>query len=169
MDELSPRVALSFPNDEISPTGIPPHVSIQRDLVNAEAPAPDGQFQRWMVNGQLRRVPQNFNFDTALSTQTLFQLYCLGDRNTHIGPYRMLESTDLPDLSQKKRLSDMFALLRPVETALKRQKQWQVNPTIEQVNEMWELGSQIIEVDGTTPQGRKRRLKQIAWSTHLRE
>ncbi len=230
VDDLAPRVALSFPNDKISPTGIPPHVSIQRELVevkkivtdlptrvraaiaeefeqraidsgsitrntmeqmlegmmvrlqsslvpqqpvavvgNAEGHAQEGQFQTWMVNGHLRRVPENFNFDTTLPTQTLFQLYCLGDRNSRISPYRNLESTDLPDLRQKKRLSDMFALLRPVESALKRQKQWTNNPTIEQVNEMWELGAPIIEVDGATPQGRKRRIKQLAWSTHLRE
>jgi hypothetical protein len=136
---------------------------------NAEGPAQEGHFQTWMVNGQLRRVPENFNFDTALPMQTMFQLYCLGDRNTHISPYRKLESTDLPNLRQKKRLSDMFASLRPIETALKRQKQWKVNPTIEEVNEMWELGAPIIEVDDATPQGRKRRIKQLAWSTHLRE
>ena len=230
VDELAHKVALSFANDTITPTGIPPHVSIQRELVevkkivveiptrvraaiaeefeqravdsgsitrntleqmlesmmvrlqnslvpqepvavagNAEAPAQGGRFQTWMVDGQLRRVPENFNFDTTLPTQTMFQLYCLGDRNSHIGPYRNLDSTDLPDQRQKKRLSDMFALLRPVETALKRQKQWQINPTIEQVNEMWELGAPIIEVDHTTAKGRKRRIKQLAWSTHLRE
>jgi hypothetical protein len=229
VDDLAARVALSFPNDKISPTGIPPHVSIQRELVevkkivsdlptrvraaiseefeqraidsgsitrntmeqmlesmmvrlqgslvaqqpalaaNAEAPVQGGQFQTWMVNGQLRRVPEDFNFDTTLPTQTMFQLYCLGDQNTHIGPYRKLESTDLPDLRQKKRLSDMFALLRPIETALKKQKQWKANPTIEHVNEMWELGGPIIAVDGSTPKGRKRRIMQLAWSTHLRE
>ncbi len=85
---------------------------------NAEAPAQEGRFQTWMVDGQLRRVPENFNFDTTLPTQIMFQLYCLGDRNSHIGPYRNIESTDLPDQRQKKRLSDMCALLRPVETAL---------------------------------------------------
>jgi hypothetical protein len=229
VDDLAARVACSFANDKITATGIPPHISIQRELVevkkivadiptrvraaiaeefeqraidsgsitrntmeqmfesmvvrlqgslvpqqpaaaaNAEAPVQGGQFQTWMVYGQLRRVPEDFNFDTTLPTQTLFQLYCLGDQNTRIGPYRKLESTDLPDLRQKKRLSDMFALLRPVETALKKQKQWTSSPTIEQVNEMWELGAPIIAVDGSTPKGRKRRIMQLAWSTHLRE
>ncbi len=29
-DRLGHRVGLSFPNDGVTPTGIPPHVSIQR-------------------------------------------------------------------------------------------------------------------------------------------
>ncbi|MEZ0209060.1 MAG: hypothetical protein ACAH17_02710 [Candidatus Paceibacterota bacterium] len=230
VDKLSDKVALSFATDNITPSGIPPHVSIQRELGdvkkimvdlptrvraaiseefeqravdsgsitrntleqmlesmmlrlqsslvpqqlaavarNADDPMQEGPFQTWLVNGQLRRVPESFSFDTTLPTQTMFQLYCLGDRNSHICPYRKLESTDLPDLRQKKRLSDMFALLGPVEAALKRQKQWQLNPTIDQVNEMWELGAPIIAVDHKTPKGRERRLKQLAWSTHLRE
>jgi hypothetical protein len=122
-----------------------------------------------MVNGQMRRVPYDFKLDTQLLTRTLFQLYCLRDLNSHICPYRKLESKDLTELKEKKRLSDVFALMRPVEQALKQQKLWNRNPTVEQVNEMWELGGPVIAVDGVTKQGRKRRLKQLAWSTHLRE
>jgi hypothetical protein len=37
------------------------------------------------------------------------------------------------------------------------------------VNEMWEAGAPVIAVGGSTPKGRKRRIMQLAWSTHLRE
>jgi hypothetical protein len=228
VDSLAGRVALAFENDKVSPTGVPPHVSIQRQLrqVNesmeslpdrvrtaiseefeqraldsgsitrnvleqmlegmmvrlkdsmnpqqvqprqAEEGAADGQFQTWMVEGQLRRVPEDFVFDTTLPARTLFQLYCLGDQNAHIGPYRQLESRDFVSAEQKKRLSDMFALMRPVESALKQQQRWQKRPSVDKVNEMWEIGANVIAVETRTPKGRKRRTKQLAWSTQLRE
>jgi hypothetical protein len=229
VDSLAGRVALAFEDDKISPTGVPPHVSIQRQLRQvsesveslpirvraaiaeefeqraldagsitrnvleqmlegmmarlkdsmnpqqllpprpAERHAEDGQFQTWMVQGQMRRVPEDFTFDTTLPARTLFQLYCLGDQNAHIGPYRQLESRDFVSAEQKKRLSDMFALMRPVESAMKQQQRWQRRPNVDQVNEMWETGANIIAVEARTPKGRKRRIKQLAWSTHLRE
>jgi hypothetical protein len=162
VDRLANRVALSFPGDRITPTGIPPHVSIQRQLrevkavveevpsrvrealaaefeeraldagsitranldemlqsmvarleaslkpqqpqqpQQAEARAVDGPFQTWMVDGHMRRVPEDFEFDTKLPARTLFQLYCLGDQNTHVGPYRNLETRDFTSTEQKK-------------------------------------------------------------------
>ncbi len=99
----------------------------------------------------------------------MFQLYCLGDQNSRICPYRSLSSADFVGIKQKKALSDVKALMRPVENALKQRKLWHRNPTIEQVNEMWEVGRPIIAVESTTKKGRKRRLTQLAWSTHLRE
>jgi hypothetical protein len=229
VDKLAGRVALAFPTDKVTPTGVPPHVSIQRQLRNveriveevpvrvrealaaefeqraldagsitranleemlqsmmgrleaslkpqqpqqpqqAEVRAVNGQFQTWMVNGEMRRVPTDFKFDTTLSARTLFQLYCLGDQNTHIGPYRNLETRDFTTTEQKKRLSDMFALMRPVENALKERQEWQRQPTLEQVNGMWASAEGVIAVEGRTTKGRKRRVKQLAWSTQLRE
>ncbi len=123
----------------------------------------------WMLDGRVCRVPREFKFNSRLSTQSLFQLYCLGDQNTQIGPYRKLESVDFIDGKQKKRLSDMHALLRPVQAALKQQKRWKNNATLEEVNTMWDLGKSVIGVDGRTQQGRKRRLTQVAWTTQLKE
>jgi hypothetical protein len=230
VDKLAHRVALAFPTDKITPTGVPPHVSIQRQLrkveqiveevptrvraalaaefeqraldagsitranleemlqsmmgrleaslkpqepqrplQQAEAREVDGQFQTWMVNGEMRRVPADFKFDTTLPARTLFQLYCLGDQNTHIGPYRNLETRDFISVEQKKRLSDLFALMRPVENVLKERQEWHRQPTLEQVNEMWAAAEGVIAVPGRTGKGRKRRVKQLAWSTQLRE
>ncbi len=229
VDSLAGRVALSFANDKISPTGIPPHVSIQRqlrevkdvveilpgrvreaisaefeqraidsgsltrtvmqemlegmmgrlqesllrqpvqELGQAQPRDVDGQFQTWMVAGELRRVPEDFKFDTTLPARTMFQLYCLGDQNTHIGPYRQLETRDFVSAEQKKRLSDMFALIRPVESALKQQQRWQQRPSLDQVNDMWQAAEGVVAVEARTAKGRKRRVKQLAWSTQLRE
>jgi hypothetical protein len=93
----------------------------------------------------------------------------VGDQNTHIGPYRNLEMRDFATTEQKKRLSDMFALMRPVENALKERQEWQRQPTLDQVNGMWAAAEGVIAVEGRTSKGRKRRVKQLAWSTQLRE
>jgi len=63
----------------------------------------------------------------------------------------------------------MFALLLPVEKALKQQRRWHNEPTLDLVNEMWQLGEGVIAVQTQTEKGRKRRIGQIAWSTQLRE
>jgi len=120
VDVLAPRVALAFPDDKVTPTGVPPHVSIQRQMQavknvveelpgrvraaiaeeleqrqldagsitrtsiqgmldqmlanlqssfaqanpgqarQVEAPAAALQFQTWLVDGELRRVPADF-------------------------------------------------------------------------------------------------------------
>jgi hypothetical protein len=59
--------------------------------------------------------------------------------------------------------------MRPVETALKQREQWQRQPTLEQVNQMWVAAEGVIAVEARTTKGRKRRVKQMAWSTQLRE
>jgi hypothetical protein len=229
VDSLAGRVALAFANDKITPTGVPPHVSIQRQLrevkqvvevlptkvreaVAAEfeeraidsgtitracleevlgammgrlqaslslpqqQPPPqqaevraNGQFDTWTVNGEIRRVPADFQFDTKLPARTMFQLYCLGDLNTRIGPYRRLETRDFGTKNEKSRLSDMMALMRPVQDALVEQKQWHRKPTVEQVNEMWETAQGVIAVEEHTDKNRKRRVKQLAWTTQLRQ
>jgi hypothetical protein len=229
-DSLAARVDVTFPHDKITPSGIPPHVSIQRsqrelketmqempglirqaikdefeqravdsgsitrdtmqEMMNTmvervEAklnppPPPQQQpppapvaaaamFQMWNVGGVMRRVPEDFKLDTHLPARTLFQLYCLGDQNLRIGPYRKLESKDFVAEASRKRLSDMLSLMRPVEAALKRQNRWERQPTLEQVNGMWDAAGDVIGVVARTNKDRTRRVRQMAWTTQLRE
>ncbi len=229
-DALAGRVALAFPNDKITATGVPPHVSIQREVrevkeiaqrlpeqvraalaaefeqraidagsitrsglegmlegmmsrlqsslnaaqqqqqepQQAEARAEDGQFQTWMVGNVMRRVPEGFKFDTKMPARTLFQLYCLGDRNAHIAPYRKLETKDFVTKNETSRLSDMMMLMKPMQAALKQQGRWVSRPTLEQVNDMWEHAEGVIAAPERTNQNRKRRRKQLAWTTQLK-
>jgi len=129
---------------------------------------PDGGRTRtWLVNGKMCRVPENFTFDTKLPAERLWELYCLGDAAKQIGPYSHLETLDLTSTKQKKRLSDMQALLEPVKRALTERNLWIRNPTIPQVHEMWREGERAIRPDGETAKGKKRRTKQLAWTTQL--
>lgn len=227
LQNLSGRVALSWPDDKISPTGIPPFVSTNARLQKVEQalqdlpgrvraemaaefearafdsgtitrtvmedmlagtfarfaaslnPPPadthptaneanDPDFHMWSVNGVLRRVPEEFTFSTKLSSQSLFHLYCRGDLEAHIGPYRKLESVDFVDRKQKKRLSDVRTLMGAVEGSLKKRGLWKDRPTIEEVNEMWEEGQETISVDPMTGNGRKRRIHQMSWTSQLK-
>ena len=59
--------------------------------------------------------------------------------------------------------------MRPVENVLKERQEWHRQPTLEQVNEMWAAAEGVITVPGRTGKDRKRRVKQLAWSTQLRE
>lgn len=231
--QFAHRVSLKWDNDIITPTGIPPQVSILcevkqlketvqnlnstlplklQDIIHAEleqravdsrsvtrtvieqivgdavaqlrafqqqpdgvvsrsvaSPAPVVPFQMWMVNGRLRRAPEAFDFNTAVPAETLFQLYCLGNQETRIGPYRNFESGDFTTSKQKKRLSDMKALMSPVVNFLKGSGRWVANPNVQQVNEMWEEGKDVIAVEASTQHGRQRRMHQMAWSTQLKE
>jgi hypothetical protein len=137
--------------------------------LQAPSLAHGGGPRTWLVEGSIRRVPADFEFDTKLPSQVMFQLYCLGDQIQHIGPFRKLESMDFVTNKQRKRLSDMQALLRPVEAGLKKSKHWKDTPTLDEVNHMWEQGSSAVVVDYKTSAGRKRRLKELAWTTHLNE
>lgn len=228
--KLRGRVALSFEHDTVSATGVPPHVSIQRQMAHvtktltelpgkmqavlreeleqraadagsitranleqilegmvermqesfaqargAAQPAdgrnqigPEG-FQSWNVEGHLRRVPHEFSFSTNIPARTLFELYCLGDQQTHICPYRKLESQDFVRRKEQKRLSDMHRLMQPVEDALRKHNLWVDAPTHAQVIEMWNEGKSAIAVPDRTPTGKARRLDQLAWTSHLNE
>lgn len=234
VQQLAGRVALKWDHDTITPTGIPPQVSILREVKQlketvqsletglpqklqeiirdeleqravdsgsitrsvieqivggavaqlketfqqqadggnnqvAVAPVHLAQFQTWTVNGRLRRAPETFDFNTSLPTENLFQLYCLGNQETRVGPYRNFTSSDFSTTKQKKRLSDMNALMNPLVNHLKDSGRWVAQPTVQQVNEMWEVAKDVIAVEANTQHGRQRRLRQMAWSTHLKE
>jgi hypothetical protein len=121
----------------------------------------------WLVRGAVRRVPEDFRFDTKLPARRLFELYCLGDAQTQIAPYNSLESIDLVSSKEKKRLSDMQALLEPVKQSLTDRGLWMRKPSIAQVHEMWREGEGVIRADNQTPKGKRRRTKQLAWTTQL--
>jgi hypothetical protein len=136
------------------------------------AAVPDNErpaFSMFNVNGQLRRLPEGFQFDTTLPAEVLFQLYCCGDFNAKISPYHFITPMDCPTQKERKTLSDLKALMNPVEAALKRQALWKNNPTIVEANEMWAAGKGSIAVEAKTAKGRTRRNAQIAWSTQLKE
>ncbi|HSI20438.1 MAG TPA: hypothetical protein VLA04_01845, partial [Verrucomicrobiae bacterium] len=127
------------------------------------------QFQRWMWGGQMHPVPEEFDLDTSLPPATLFQLYLLGDEQERIGPYKMLTSQDVVGKQAKARVSDMHKLMEPIIDSLKKQHHWHHQPTVHEVNTMWERGKTVIRGNERSNKGKKRRLKEMAWTTALKE
>jgi hypothetical protein len=131
----------------------------------------DGQqgFRTWNVNGVIRRVPADFELPTKIPSKHLFLLYCAGDLDQGICPYRKLTTVDLIARKQQKRLSDMKALLQPIVDDLERKGHWNDRPTVEEAASMWSEAQSVIAVPEKTRGGIKRRHGEMAWTTHLNE
>jgi hypothetical protein len=134
------------------------------------------EFRMWQDAGGFRRIPPEWpKFPTTITTKSLFQLYCLGDKSTGVGPYRLLESRDFvhgeqPFIrKQRSRISDMHRLMMPMRDELKAQGAWHDRPTVDQVEAMWNAACHVIHVPDTSPSGRKKRSRERAWTTHLNE
>ena len=107
---------------------------------------------------------------TKIPVRMLWSLYCLGDQQAKIGPYRFIEANDMDnDKKRRARLSDMHGLLRPVRDHLEHKGKWVPSPSIDQVNEMWAAGAKVIDVAARTEGQRHRRKGQMAWTSHLNE
>ena len=108
--------------------------------------AREQQFQTWAVDGILRRVPQDFSFPTKITARNLFNLYCLGDPEQHISPFRVLEPKDFVANKERKRLSDMKSLMQPIRRSLESRNRWTELPSVADVAKMWDDASQVIAI-----------------------
>jgi hypothetical protein len=99
--------------------------------------------------------------------EKLFALWCLGDKEKRIGPFKNFDREDMPTISAKKRLSDVRNLMDRIVKKAKSEDKWVANPTVAQVNEMFASAADVLEVSEQTAKGRKRRRGQLKWNTHL--
>lgn len=125
------------------------------------------RFQTWVVDGILRRVPPGFKFPTKITTCNLFNLYCLGDPERRICPFRLLESKDFVSNKERKRLSDMRTLMRPLRRYLESVNCWREQPGVLDVSAMWERAMHVIAIPEMSDGGQGRRMREMAWTTHL--
>lgn len=128
---------------------------------------PPMRFRLWSVGGIMRRVPSDFQIPTKATAQTLFQLWCMGNIEMQIGLYKNFEVIDFTNRKSQKRLSDMSALMSPVVGWLREHNQWIDEPTPAQVDAMWVTAKAVIDISRVSQRGRKRRLRELAWTTHL--
>ncbi len=97
----------------------------------------------------------------------MFALWCIGDKEKGIGPFKNFDRQDMPTLATKKRLSDVNNLMDRLEKKLKEDRRWIANPSIAQVNAMYASAAGVLEVAEATTKGRKRRIGQLKWNSHL--
>lgn len=78
------------------------------------APQPPVLWQRWYhpARGKWSRVPPDFIFPKLLTVKPCWDLYLHGNRAASIRPFRSLECDDLPNRSDRCRLSAMRAVCR---------------------------------------------------------
>jgi hypothetical protein len=139
------------------------------------APAPalqvaqerDDGFERYLWGGAFHPVPEDFAVDTRLTADRLFRLYHLGDHEARVGPYKKIKAADVKDRQAKARVSDMHVLMGAMQSSLEKSGHWFHAPTTAEVEEMWRYGKDVIEPESKTQKGKKRRLKQMAWTTAL--
>ncbi len=100
----------------------------------------------------------------------MFALWCVGDKEKGIGPFKNFDRQDMPTLATKKRLSDVNNLMDRLEKKLKEERRWIANPSIAQVNAMYGSAAgvlEVLEVAEATMKGLKRRIGQLKWNSHL--
>ncbi|KAG7357686.1 hypothetical protein IV203_002374 [Nitzschia inconspicua] len=117
---------------------------------------------RW--GGRIHPVPQDFTFPNSCS-QIAWQYWMCGDRQKRYPPLRNLSRDDMPSKNMRKRLSDLRYLMQLVEKRVEEQGKWIANPSIEQSNEMFEVGKDVLDISVVSEKGRKRRGLQMKWTS----
>ncbi|KAG7354851.1 hypothetical protein IV203_004207 [Nitzschia inconspicua] len=114
--------------------------------------------------GRLHHVPQDFAFPNSCS-QIAWQYWMCGDRQKWYPPLRNLSRDDMPSTNMRNRLSDLRNLMQLVEKRAEEQRKWIANPSIEQANEMFEVGKDVLDISDVSEKGRKRRGLQMKWTS----
>jgi hypothetical protein len=120
-------------------------------------------FQSYNWGGAYHRVPEDFDSPKA-GPLPCWQLLCLRDTVKMYPPYRTLKPVDVPK-SIRKRLSDYRFLMNYLEDRLKERNIFKINPTLEEVNQMFEIAKDVLVFDHESSKKRKRREEQVKWTT----
>ncbi|KAG7371051.1 protein-L-isoaspartate O-methyltransferase [Nitzschia inconspicua] len=82
-----------------------------------------------------------------------------------VSSFAKLSRDDMPSTNMRKRLSDLRYLMQLVEKRVEEQGKWIANPSIEQANEMFEVGKDVLDISDVSEKGRKRRGLQMKWTS----
>ncbi|KAG7364862.1 hypothetical protein IV203_038065 [Nitzschia inconspicua] len=144
-----------------SPTpGIQQEETLTRDAAVTTTPL----WGSHIWGGRLHHVPQDFAFPNSCS-QIAWQYWMCGDRQKWYPPLRNLSRDDMPSTNMRNRLSDLRNLMQLVEKRAEEQRKWIANPSIEQANEMFEVGKDVLDISDVSEKGRKRRGLQMKWTS----
>ncbi|KAG7355328.1 D-tyrosyl-tRNAtyr deacylase [Nitzschia inconspicua] len=133
-------------------------------LTGGEAVTTTSLWGSHIWGGRLHHVPQDFAFPNSCS-QIAWQYWMCGDRQKRYPPLRNLSRDDMPSTNMRKRLSDLRYLMQLVEKMVEEQGKWIANPSIEQANEMFEVGKDVLDISDFSEKGRKRRGLQMKWTS----
>ena len=89
-----------------------------------------------------------------------------GQPDANIPPWRRLKPSDMPSKNQKKRLSELKFLMRAIEKEAKNLGLLDDEPSLENLERIFDHASICIPISSTTKTGKKRKRKgQLLWST----
>jgi hypothetical protein len=113
--------------------------------------------------GRFYLVPQDFHLPKG-NGLIAWQYWCCGDPSKQWPPFRRLKQADMPPGNARKRFSDFKFLMEKVQAKVVAEGRWVLNPTIQQVNEMFNIGVKALQ-DPTAAQKRGQRPYQAEWPT----
>lgn len=142
---------------------------------NVEAES-HGELFAW--GGRLHMVPQDFTLPPVPASQA-FMLWVSGSVEKKYPPLRLLSPTDMPTLNTRKRYSDLKTFMSVLESDAKRGRKaywprlangaWKHSLTVTEARDVFKKVAGSISISNSTNKGRKRRIEQLAWSSHFKE
>jgi hypothetical protein len=135
-----------------------------------------GELYAW--GGRLHIVPQDFTLPPVPASQA-FMLWVSGSIEKKYPPLRLLSPTDMPTLNTRKRYSDLKTFMSVLESDAKRGRKacwprlpsgaWKHSLTVAEARDVFKKVAGSVSISNSTNKGRKRRIEQLAWSSHFKE
>jgi hypothetical protein len=148
----------------LNPTINKLHQSSRLRVPPSQLPPPDHGMFMW--GGRFHLVPEDFAFPHGGSLLA-FQHYCRGDDAKGYPPYRRLQPLDMSSKNLRRRLSDFKFLMGMMEMELMAKSNWIESPTLEEVNQMYDIALPVfsVTIPSHTQGARKRRKAHFKWTT----
>jgi hypothetical protein len=125
------------------------------------APAAAAPYE-WNARPQL--FPANFELPKG-TTETVWMEWYFGRSVRGYPALRSATPADFRMPSTRKRFSDLKFLCQSIEALLRQNDLLVVNPTILQVQSMYQTVVPLLGLDWLSPKGRERRLSELEWSS----
>ena len=126
----------------------------------------ENRFRNFEWGGSIHAVPEQFAIP-SVNCIVIFQFWCCGDPANGIVPFRRLRADDMPNRNVRKRLSDLYSLMKILEdraSTLSIEIPHRIS--IAEANRLYEHLKGAIEVQELSENAnRKRRRAQLSWRT----
>lgn len=114
-------------------------------------------------------VPQGFQLPSG-NGLLAWQYWCCGDPSRDWPPFRRLQASGIPKGEARKRFPDLKFLMKRIQDKVQDEGKWVPNPSIQQANEMYNVGVTVLydNMPTSSPTKSKRRF-HTEWSTMVNQ
>eukprot|EP01107_Rhizomastix_libera_P015258 TRINITY_DN5539_c0_g1_i2.p1 TRINITY_DN5539_c0_g1~~TRINITY_DN5539_c0_g1_i2.p1 ORF type:complete len:306 (-),score=59.44 TRINITY_DN5539_c0_g1_i2:30-947(-) len=123
-----------------------------------------------VIPSKTANVPSSFEIPHKCSLLNIWQQYIYGNNSVE-SPCPPLKDVVLPPCSKprtRKRLCDIRFICEKMIQLLKDNGQFSAHPSIDEVNHMFGVSFEFLNIPMTTKKGRERRIDQLSWETVVR-